>query len=72
LVGIILNRLSSQNGRAYYGEGYGYGYGYGGYGGCDAEGGELGEEMVTVEGESTPPDGESRPWGPPDDRKRAA
>ena len=33
LVGIILNRLSPQGGRGYYGEGYGYGYGYGGYGG---------------------------------------
>jgi capsular exopolysaccharide synthesis family protein len=29
LVGIIINKLSSEGGQAYYGEGYGYGYGYG-------------------------------------------
>lgn len=36
LVGIILNRLTSQGGEAYYGQGYGYGYGYG-YGDSDDE-----------------------------------
>ena len=29
VIGVIVNRLTSDAGQSYYGEGYGYGYGYG-------------------------------------------
>ena len=68
-IGIILNRLTSQVGESYYGQGYGYGYGYG-YGSQDEEeqpdaypSSDVDEDQDPIRLDDEGSSASRRPWG---------